>query len=419
MKRWIKVLVVEISIIVVLFALLTAHIYFMVDNRVKLTAVSDNVSNNISILRLDSSVVSPDSITAHVEQVMRRSGVTGLGISIINHGEIVYQHYFGKRNGPKDENFLPGTIMYGASFSKTLLADVALQMSEQGLLHLDSPLYRYLDKPLAEFRTSTISQFFGANYYDYSDLSGDDRSKQITARMCLSHTTGLPNWRWLEPDRKLKFKFTPGDHYSYSGEGMFLLQMVMEEISGKDFEELAIERVFNPLSLQRSSFVWQRSYEGNYAIGHDTYGNFVGIRKTNVPNGAGSLSTTLEEYTIYFKRVLSQSEPRYRVMTTRCVSIPFRQQFGKEALIETHDNDSIQLGYGLGWGVFETPFGHAFFKEGHDDGTANYALCISERRDCILLMSNSTHAEAIFVALLHRLLGEVGLPAEWEGYGPD
>jgi hypothetical protein len=66
--------------------------------------------------------------------------------------------------------------------------------------------------------------------------------------------------------------------------------------------------------------------------------------------------------------------------------------------------------------VFETPFGPAFFKEGHDDGTANYALCV--QRDCILMLSNSVRAERILATLVEALFGKVGLPAEWEGFAP-
>jgi hypothetical protein len=106
-------------------------------------------------------------------------------------------------------------------------------------------------------------------------------------------------------------------------------------------------------------------------------------------------------------------------MVRKTVDIDSEKQFPTLAGERTDRWKSIRLGYAVGWGTFETPFGHAFFKEGHDEGTANYALCISERGDCILLMSNSTHAEAIFVALVHRLFGHVGLPADWEGYGPD
>lgn len=52
------------------------------------------------------------------------------------------------------------------------------------------------------------------------------------------------------------------------------------------------------------------------------------------------------------------------------------------------------------------------------EGTANYALCVEEKRACILLMANSARAEAIFVTLVQRLLGDAPIPASWEGYAP-
>ena len=105
-------------------------------------------------------------------------------------------------------------------------------------------------------------------------------------------------------------------------------------------------------------------------------------------------------------------------MIRRQIEIDSERQFPTLLPGKTDRWKSIGLGYGLGWGVFETPLGHAFFKEGHDEGTANYALCIEPSRDCILLMSNSTRAEGIFVPLVNALLGEVNLPAEWEGFKP-
>ena len=97
---------------------------------------------------------------------------------------------------------------------------------EEGVIDLDKPLQAYLAKPLPD-------------YPAYADLAGDERYKQITARMVLSHSTGFPNWRQFEPDGRLKFLFAPGARYSYSGEGFALLQMVVEEITGRDLETLA------------------------------------------------------------------------------------------------------------------------------------------------------------------------------------
>ena len=47
------------------------------------------------------------------------------------------------------------------------------------------------------------------------DLAGDARYKKITARMLLSHTSGLPNWRWFTDEKSLRIYFEPGSRFAY------------------------------------------------------------------------------------------------------------------------------------------------------------------------------------------------------------
>jgi CubicO group peptidase (beta-lactamase class C family) len=104
--------------------------------------------------------------------------------------------------------------------------------------------------------------------------------------MCLSHTTGFPNWRWLNPvtgavegGGKLAIYFTPGTKYAYSGEGLTLLQMVIEKITGRNLEDLAREKVFKPMGLTRTSYIWQTHFENDYALGHDEKENPLARKK--------------------------------------------------------------------------------------------------------------------------------------------
>jgi CubicO group peptidase (beta-lactamase class C family) len=152
--------------------------------------------------------------------------------------------------------------------------------------------------------------------------------------------------------------------------------------------------------MSRSSFVWQRAYEGNYCVGHDGSGNNLRIPKSNVANAAGSLSTTLEDYTLYLNRILYQRADRYKEMIKSQVPITSRQQFGPNAILDVHDNDSIGLSYGLGVGVYQTPYGKAFFKEGHLEGWQHYFVGFPERGFGLLMMANSDQAESIFEELI-------------------
>jgi serine-type D-Ala-D-Ala carboxypeptidase/endopeptidase len=413
-----RLLLILLSCILLLFLVAFAFIYFRVDNSVTWKAPSSSFKNRNTVLRIDGTSIGADSLTDYINSLITKVKVHGLAVSIINNNELVYQNYFGFRNAKKSEPLTPGSLFYGASLSKTIFADVVMQLVEENRIHPDTPLYKYLKQPLYNYKTNSFQRFFGANYFDYKDLKNDERYKLITARMCLSHTTGLPNWRWLEEDKKLKIKFAPGTRYNYSGEGMFLLQFVVEQITGKDFEEIAFEKVLQPLQMNNSSFVWQRSYEGNYCVGHDGQGNDLRIPKANVSNAAGSITTTLEDYTRFFQEVLKQSKPRYRELITPRISVKSKQQFGPNAWIDTNENDSIQLSYGLGFGLFSTPYGKAFFKEGHLEGWQHYVVGFPDKGTGIVLLSNSDNAESIFKELLEVSIANKYTPWYWENYIP-
>lgn len=175
---------------------------------------------------------------------MDSANVTGLSITIINENKIGYQKSFGYANLSKKDSLTNKTVFYAASFSKAVFGYLVAQLIDEGIIDLDKPLQDYLDKPLPDFE-------FEKEWKGYIDLKDDRRYQKITARMCLSHTTGFPNWRWMTKDNdffregKIRFLIDPGTRFYYSGEGINLLQFVIEKITNKGLEELAQERIFN------------------------------------------------------------------------------------------------------------------------------------------------------------------------------
>ena len=418
MKKVLKWFLVGFGMVLVLVLVFAAFVYFSVEDRLSLPSDATFFKNQAAIIRLDNSSLAVDSLSRHIKRRMQQARVYGMAVSIISGNDVVYQQYFGNKSKPEGTGFSPGTIFYAASLSKPVFGYIVASLAEKGIIALDTPLYKYLDKPLYKYNSNFIQQLFTNKYYDYSDLEHDEWYKLITARMCLSHTTGLPNWRWLEPDGKLKFLFKPGTRYRYSGEGMALLQLVIEEITNRTLEDLAMEIVFDPFQMNSSSYRWQRGYEGHYAIGHSDSGGFIGIPKTNTPNAAGSMSTTLEDYTKFIHAVLKQENDALREMITPQIEITSKQQFGPNSMIDTNENDSIELSYGLGFGLYKTPYGRAFFKEGHLDGWQHYVVGFPERKTALILMSNSENAESLFAELVKVSIGNEYTPSYWEGYVP-
>jgi hypothetical protein len=75
------------------------------------------------------------------------------------------------------------------------------------------------------------------------------------------------------------------------------------------------------------------------------------------------------------------------------------------------------LAAGLGVIVFAGPQGRGFYKGGHDGQTANTFVCLERSRRCVLLLANDVRAEASFAELVRFVLGETGVPYDWEYAG--
>lgn len=359
---------------------------------------------------LDGRHLSAIEVDRTVRQLMDSAQVPGLAVALLDGNKVRYLRAYGLRNVAENLPLTPETAMYGASFSKAVFACLVMQLVQEKRLDLDRPLAEYLPKPLPEYEA-------------YNDLAVDARWQQLTARMALTHTTGLPNWRWIEPDEKLRFKFEPGARYGYSGEGLQLLQLVVETIMGQTLTELSQARVFGPLGMTRSSYVWQPAFEQNYALGYDEQGQALKKRKRTKPGAAGSLETTPADYAAFLAAVMQGqglTPAAKQEMLRAQVRIPFRAQFGPQATVAASDsNRTIGLAYGLGWGVFRSPrYGRVYFKEGHDDGWENHSVVFADQQKGLLLMGNSSNADGIFQALLLRLLGDSDTPWQWEGYVP-
>ena len=358
---------------------------------------------------LDGRTLRPADIDRTVQTLMDSARVPGLAVALLENNKVRYLRTYGYRNLATQAPLEAQTAMYGASLSKAVFAYLVMQLVQEKRLDLDRPLAKYLPRPLPE-------------YDAYRDLAGDARWPKLTARMALAHTTGLPNWRWIAPDKKLRFQFEPGARYGYSGEGLQLLQLVVETITGQTLVQLSEARVFGPLHMGRTSYVWQPAFEANYALGYDEQGQPLEKRRRSKAGAAGSLETTPADYAAFLAAVMQGqglTPAVKREMTRRQVAIPFRAQFGPLATVAAPDsNRAIRLGYGLGWGTFESPYGSAYFKEGHDDGWENHSVVFADRRVGLLLLGNSSNADKIFKALLERLLGDRATPWQWENYIP-
>lgn len=367
------------------------------------------------IKRLDKTNIAFTVLDAKIEELMTKAAVHGLAIAVFNNNQPVYQKAFGYKRFDRKERISSHTNFYGASLSKAVFAVLVMKLVEEGKLDLDRPLYHYLPKPITDYTPSK-------KWHDnYADLKDDTLHKKITARMCLNHTTGFPNWRWDEKDEKLKVNFTPGSKYGYSGEGLVYLQVVLEYAFGQPLETMMREKIFGPLGMKRSSYTWQSAFENDFCHGHNSKGELYGKDKDNEPRAASTLETTLDDYTLFTKAVLNNiiiSKESRKEMFRPQVRLRSVQQFGPLRHRDTRLNDGISLSYGAGWVLLQSPHGTGAFKEGHGDGFQHYTILFPEQGTGIIILSNSDNAESIFKELLQITIGDIYTPWYWENYIP-
>ncbi len=105
-------------------------------------------------------------------------------------------------------------------------------------------------------------------------------------------------------------------------------------------------------------------------------------------------------------------------MLTPQIQIFEKHEFPSLNTETTDANRGIELSYGLGWGLYFTPYGRAFFREGHDEGWRHYTVDFDKSGTGILIMTNSSNGEGIYRPLPETLLRNTYTPIEWEGFTP-
>lgn len=324
-----------------------------------------------------------------IPELMKKVGVPGLSIAVVRGGKTIWIHGFGVKEVTTSQPVTPETVFEAASLSKPLFAYGVLKLVEQGKLGLDVPLTTYLPKPY---------------------ITWDDRLGKITARIVLSHRTGFPNWR--DGDSLLIY-FTPGERFSYSGEGYIYLQRVVEQITGKPLNDYMTEAVFTPLGLTSSSYVWKPEFDAITATGHDSDGKPEKLWKPNEAGAASTLNTTAKDYALFVDAILNGKglKPEtLREMETPQVAIdPACRICIKQEPKELSKN----VFWGLGWGIQRKDGREALWHWGDNGSFKAFVMAEPKSKSGVVMFTNSQKGLELATPVVNEALGEELLASDW------
>lgn len=321
--------------------------------------------------------------------LMKELQVPGVSISVVKNHELAWSKSFGVSAAGRQTNVTNKTAFEACSMSKPVFAYLVLKLVENGKLDLDKPLCNYLNE-----------QF----------VSEDDYAKLITARMVLSHTSGMPNWRKGGEERggPLPVYFKPGTKFSYSGEGIYYLQRVVEHITQEPLATYAKHNLFDPLGLSSTSFVWTATLEPRIATGHDPAGNCLKRSKYTHANAAYTLYTTADEYAKFMIRIMKPNTADEFSLSDKMADEMLTYQVRADTR-EVIDRPGRSLGLisyrGLGWGIDSTITGDIVYHSGaNQTGFKCYAQFDMREGSGIVIMTNSKNGGDLW----GRLISVVG-----------
>ena len=298
--------------------------------------------------------------------------VPAVAIALAAEGQVAWAGAWGHAHVDTGEPVTDATLFEAASLSKPVFAAAVLRLAESGALDLDAPLASLLDEPI---------------------VPDDPRSATITARMALSHSTGLQNWLWA-PDERPKLSFDPGEGFGYSSLAFQFLQRAIERSAGEDVESLTRRLVLDPLGMPNSTFVWGDRCAAICATGHDAAGQPVEKWHPAEPLACASLHTTATDYARFLA-----------ALTATCDSGVLGRGL-VDRMLAPQAPLGERLAWGLGWGLQECGRGDLFWHWGDNGCFKAVAVGSRSERLAVVTLTNGANGLMIGERVACTVLGD-------------
>jgi CubicO group peptidase (beta-lactamase class C family) len=191
-----------------------------------------------------------------IPQMMREDSIPGLSMVFIDKGKIVWTKNYGYANLEDSIQVDSKTIFTGASLSKPITSIAALHLVDKGILNLKEDV----NLKLKDWKVPE---------------NGFTKNEKVTLERLIGHTSGIKNDLWsnylptenmptitqmlagekpsINPATSVISE--PGSKFMYSNTGYSIIQKLMMDVTGKDFNTIINEIVFKPCKMKNSTFL--------------------------------------------------------------------------------------------------------------------------------------------------------------------
>ncbi|SMO89955.1 CubicO group peptidase, beta-lactamase class C family [Fodinibius sediminis] len=327
--------------------------------------------------------------------------IPGTSIALIQDRKLVWSNAYGYADIKQQKKMTLDAICRTESISKSVTAWGVMKLVERGLINLDDPVQQYL-------RNWSLPE----SEYNLND---------VTIRKLLSNSSGIPLGSLGEeysPDsekpslrqylsKEVQLTYEPGSNFEYSNPGFNLLELLIEEVTGRDFSDYMVNEVLTPLGMHNSRFDWDEDWSSRVPMGYDLQGNSVAPYVYPYKASGGLFSTVEDIARFTIAEMVNGSHANQVILS-------------KESIQNIHTPKINILGmfgfvaedYGFGHFIETLPDGKkAVWHGGQGHGWMTHFHMIPETGDGIVIFTNSQRSWPFIGHILRAW-------SRWQGVGP-
>lgn len=327
--------------------------------------------------------------------------IPGASVLVIKGGIPLWSQAYGYADNKRNRKLTVDAIFRVESISKPVTAWGVMKLAERGLINLDKPVQKY-------FRNWSLPES------EYS-LNG------VTIRRLLSNSAGMPlgtigeeySPRSEKPSlqqylsKEVHLIYEPGSSFNYSNPGFNLLELLIEEVTSRDFNTYMESEVLMPLGMKNSSYDWKEDWSSRVPMGYDLQGSPVSPYVYPYKASGGLLADIKDIARFAMAEIAMGVNSEETVLSKQSIQQILAPQIETSGIF-----DLVADAYGFGHFIERLPDDKmAFWHGGQGHGWMTHFHGVPETGDGIIILTNSQRSWPLMGHILKDW-------SSWRGFGP-
>ncbi len=280
-----------------------------------------------------------------VNDIMAESGATSISVALVDGNGVIWAEAFGDADREAGLKATTATLYAACSVSKMIATVATMILVDRGLVSLDKPVTTY------------IKNF---------SMPLDPRYGNITVRMLLSHSSGLPGndirgaittapfpgyaAQMMDGFKYQRLKHNPGEWSAYNNDGFTMIDKLVKAVTGQEYPDFVRENILVPLGMTSSRYQTGPLPENSYARSYEGTSKRT-LYFYNVYASGGLFSTPAELSHLAVMLINKGMYGSRRILSENAVEAMAEDQ----RIGQFNPVPNEELRYGLGWDTVAEP----------------------------------------------------------------